>query len=145
MITVSSQGVVDTSALVREVVEALNSHDVERLVSLTAHDYEGVDVNRTLPQHGRGEARAAFMQYLAAFPDFKLVEHEIVVEASKAVVMWRGRGTHKGAIMHIPATGRTVEVMGTSTFYFEEGKIKRAVHVWDVASMLREIGLLPEL
>jgi len=27
----------------------------------------------------------------------------------------------------------------------EDGKIKRALRIWDVAGMLRSIGLLPEL
>ncbi len=145
MMTTSANTVEETALLVQAIVEALNGHDIDRLVSLTADDYEGVDVNRNIPQYGQGEARMAFEQYLAAFPDLTFVEYEVLVEANRAVLMWEGRGTHLGAIMHIPPTGRTVEVLGTSTFYCEGGKIKKAVHVWDVASMLREIGLLPEL
>lgn len=135
----------ETAALVQAVMEAMNNHDTERLMSLTSHEYEGVDVNQQLPQHGQGEARMAFELYLAAFPDLRFVEHEAIVETNRAVVMWKGQGTHLGTILHIPPTGRKVEVLGTSTFYFEDGKIKKAVHVWDVATMLREIGLLPEL
>lgn len=145
MITTPIKTTEETGQLVRAIVDALQTHDIERLISLTADDYEGVDVNRNLPQHGQGEARMAFEQYLAAFPDLTFVEHEVLIESNKAVVMWKGRGTHLGTIMHIPPTGRTVEVLGTSTFHFEGSKIKKAVHVWDVASMLREIGLLPEL
>ena len=143
MMTVSTRE--ETNQLVQAIVDALNDHDIERLLALTSHDYEGVDVNQNLPQHGQGEARMAFEHYLAAFPDLRFVEYEAVIEENRAVLMWKGRGTHLGTIMHIPPTGRTVEVMGTSTFYCEDGKIKKAVHVWDVAAMLREIGLLPEL
>jgi predicted ester cyclase len=87
----------------------------------------------------------AFEHYLAAFPDMCFIEHDSVVDENRAVVVWKGRGTHLGTIMHIPPTGRTVEVLGTSTIFFENGKIRKAIHVWDVAAMLREIGLLPEL
>ncbi|MGA7733679.1 MAG: ester cyclase [Chloroflexia bacterium] len=131
--------------LIQALVAAMNRHDIESLLALTAQDYEGVDVNQQLPQHGQGEARMAFEHYLAAFPDMCFVEHDAVIQENRAVLVWKGRGTHLGTIMHIPPTGRRVEVLGTSTFHFEDGKIKKAVHVWDVASMLREIGLLPEL
>jgi steroid delta-isomerase-like uncharacterized protein len=135
----------ETSRIVEAMVAALNSHDIERLLALTCDDYEGVDINRNLPAHGHGEARVAFENYLAAFPDLRVVEHDAVIDEDRAVLVWKGRGTHLGTIMHIPPTGRAVEVRGTSAFHFENGKIKKAVHVWDVAAMLRELGLLPEL
>ncbi len=142
---ISTSNKEETAELVQAMVDALNSHDIERMLSLTSHDYEGVDVNRNLPQHGQGEARMAFEQYLAAFPDMYLLEHEAVIEENRAVLTWIARGTHLGMIMHIPATGKAVTVRGCSTLYIEGGKIKKAIHVWDVAAMLREIGLLPEL
>ena len=135
----------ETGRSIESILAAMNSHDVEKLLSLTAHDYEGVDVNQLLPQHGHGEARMAFENYLLAFPDMHFVEHDALIDEERAVVVWKARGTHLGTIMHIPPTGRTIEVMGTSMFHFEEGKVKKAIHVWDVAAMLREIGLLPEL
>jgi steroid delta-isomerase-like uncharacterized protein len=143
MITTSNKE--DIGQLVQTLVAAMNRHDIDSLLALTAQDYEGVDVNQQLPQQGQGEARMAFEHYLAAFPDMRFVEHDAVIQEDRAVLMWKGQGTHLGTIMHIPPTGRRVEVLGTSTFHFEGGKIKKAVHVWDVASMLREIGLLPEL
>lgn len=145
MMSISTTEKEETGKIIRDFVRALNSHDIEHLLTLTSQEYEGVDVNRNLPQHGHGEAKMAFEQYLAAFPDLCFTEYDVVVEENRAVLMWRGRGTHLGTIMHIPPTGRVVEVLGTSTFYFENGKIRKAVHVWDVASMLRDLGLLPEL
>jgi len=47
--------------------------------------------------------------------------------------------------MNIPPTGRAVAVRGTSVLTVEDGKIKRAFRIWDVAGLLRSIGLLPEL
>jgi steroid delta-isomerase-like uncharacterized protein len=135
----------DVSRLVREMVDALNSHDVERLMSITSSDYEGVDVNQALPQLGKAEARLAVQSYFAAFPDLAIVEYETIIQGSRAVLVWKACGTHKGVIMHIPPTGRRVAVRGTSTLHIQDGAIKKAVHVWDVAAMLREIGLLPEL
>jgi hypothetical protein len=47
--------------------------------------------------------------------------------------------------MNIPPTGRNVEVLGTSVLTVGDGKIARGLYIWDVAGLLRSIGLLPEL
>jgi hypothetical protein len=47
--------------------------------------------------------------------------------------------------MRIPPTGRSIAVRGTSVLTVESGKIIRGLYVWDVAGLLRSIGLLPEL
>jgi steroid delta-isomerase-like uncharacterized protein len=135
----------NVSRLVDEMMAALNSHDVERLVSLFTTDYEGIDVNQALPQRGRGEARMSLENYFAAFPDLRMVEHETVISSDRAAVCWKARGTHSGSIMHIPPTGKEVEVRGATLLYIDGTQINRAVSIWDVAAMLREIGLLPEL
>jgi len=36
-------------------------------------------------------------------------------------------------------------VRGASLLTFRKGRLRRAVDIWDVAGLLREIGLLPEL
>lgn len=47
--------------------------------------------------------------------------------------------------MHIPPTDRTIEVLGTTFLTIAHGKITREMHIWDVAGLLRDIGLLPDL
>jgi hypothetical protein len=47
--------------------------------------------------------------------------------------------------MHIPPTGRFATVRGVSILTFMDGKIYRGQYMWDVAGLLRAIGLLPEL
>ena len=63
----------------------------------------------------------------------------------RVVVVWTARGTHLGALMNIPASGRMVTVRGVSAFRLRDGQITQAEYIWDVAGMLRDIGLLPEL
>ena len=47
--------------------------------------------------------------------------------------------------MNIPPTGHKVEVRGVSMIGIENGLIVRAQYIWDLAGMLRHMGLLPEL
>jgi steroid delta-isomerase-like uncharacterized protein len=133
------------SGIVAGIVEAVNSHDVSRMTSICAADYEGIDVSHALPQRGRDEARLAVEEYLKAFPDLQVVEHECLVQGDRAAFVWVARGTHRGVFMHIPPTGKEVIVRGSSLLHFQGGEVRKAFHIWDVAAMLREIGLLPEL
>ena len=84
-------------------------------------------------------------RYLRAFPDLRFVEEEIVVQDNRAVLVWTAHGTHGGKLMRIPPTGRKIAVRGTSVLTVEDGKVTRGLYVWDVAGLLRTIGLLPEL
>ena len=67
------------------------------------------------------------------------------MQGERAVLIWTAEGTHLGALMNIPASGRMVTVRGVATFTLQNGAISRATYIWDVAGLLRGIGLLPEL
>ncbi len=123
---------------------AWNEHDLAGLSALYASDYEGEDVASAGPNVGQRGVSTAIARYLDAFPDLHF-SAETVIEGNRAAVVWQATGTHSGVFMHIPPTGRKVSVRGTAYLTIEGGKITRGVHVWDVAGLLRGMGLLPEL
>ena len=69
----------------------------------------------------------------------------MVAEENRIAISWLAEGTHQGQIMHIPPTGHKVEVKGMSVIDVEDGLIVRGQYIWDLAGMLRHMGLLPEL
>lgn len=131
--------------LVRNLIEALNTHDLDVVASFYASDYSGSDVARAKTQQGRASLRQDLADCLSAFPDLCLREVETVGRDGRVAVHWIARGTHQGTLMRIPPTGRTVSFCGSSFLTVKNGEIQRAITVWDVAGMLRAIGLLPEL
>jgi steroid delta-isomerase-like uncharacterized protein len=131
--------------LVRELLEAWNTHDPELIQSFYAPEYEGVDVGEAAPRRGPHDVAQTVERYLRAFPDLCFVEDDVVVQGDRAVLVWTARGTHGGQLMRIPPTGREISVRGTSVFTIRDGKITSGLHVWDVAGLLRSIGLLPDL
>jgi steroid delta-isomerase-like uncharacterized protein len=135
----------ETARLVRELLEAWNAHDIERIKTFYAPEYEGVDVGHAEVQRGPQSVPRNVERYLRAFPDLRFVEEDIVAQGGRAVVVWKAYGTHRGRLMNIPPTGRNVVVRGTSVLTVEDGKIVRGLYVWDVAGLLRSIGLLPDL
>jgi steroid delta-isomerase-like uncharacterized protein len=135
----------DPGNLVRQLVEAWNAHDVESVVALYADDFVGVDVAEREPQRGPSSMRASYEQYVQAFPDLVLTLHETIVQDDRVAVVWTVRGTHNGSILRIPATARAVEVRGMSAFTVRDGKFVAATSIWDLAGLLRSLGLLPDL
>jgi steroid delta-isomerase-like uncharacterized protein len=131
--------------LMNELIAAWNSHDIDRALKFYATDYAGEDVGRTQHHQGHAGARDFIGEYLKAFPDIELAADEIIEEGARAALMWTARGTHRGAIMNIPPTNRPVNIRGVSLFTIQGNKVHRATYIWDVAGLLRNIGLLPDL
>lgn len=52
-------------------------------------------------------------------------------------------GTHDGAFLGIPASGKPVKVAASIVYEFANGEIVRESAYWDVATMLVQMGVLP--
>jgi steroid delta-isomerase-like uncharacterized protein len=86
---------------------------------------------------GRGAERA--------LPDVRFTIDDLVLEGERAVILWTARGTHRGSLMNIPPSNQAVAVRGVSALTLRDGKIIRGLYIWDVARLLRNIGLSAEL
>ncbi len=135
----------DKTRLAADLFAAWNAHDPNRVAEFYAPDYEGTDVSQAGPQRGRQGIRQAVESYLRAFPDLQIKVEQTIWQDDQIAVAWTARGTHQGPIMNIPPTGRAAMIQGVSMFTLAGGQIVRALNVWDVAGLLRSIGLLPEL
>jgi steroid delta-isomerase-like uncharacterized protein len=134
-----------TRQFIDDLLSAWNSHNVERAAELYALDYEGVDVSQSAPHHGHAGVRQMLTTYLSAFPDLQFTNESTVVEDNRAVLIWIANGTHRGRLMNIPPSEHKIQVRGVSVLTLENSRITRALYIWDVAGLLRDIGLLPEL
>lgn len=131
--------------LIENMMGMWNAPDAESAREIYTQDYQGVDVtDRTRVEGPEGVTRQ-LERYYRAFPDLVFATEQTILEQDRAALYWRATGTHAGTLLNIPPTGRRVQVNGVSLLYIVNGKIARGVHLWDLASLLREIGLLPEL
>jgi steroid delta-isomerase-like uncharacterized protein len=135
----------DTKDLVSGLLEAWNAHDPEQVERYYTPDCEEVDVAAHEPQRGSATIRKLMKYYMRAFPDVEILMDELVINGAQAALVWTLRGTHRGRFMNIPPTGRRVNVRGTTVMTICDGRIHRVVRIWDVAGLLRGIGLLPDL
>ncbi|MEO8612916.1 MAG: ester cyclase [Chloroflexota bacterium] len=127
------------------VLDAWNAHDVDHLVEFFSPDYIGYDVAQSAPVCGLEGISISFMRYLYAFPDIHFTPDQIVIEDDQVTMAWTACGTHQGKFMHIPPTNRYLTIKGVSILTFSGNKIVRGQYIWDVAGLLRGLGLLPEL
>ena len=125
--------------------EAWNSHDIEKVLSFYSAKYIGDDVGQVSLLRGRESLRAMLEHYWSAFPDLRFKVVDTLVEGDQLVIVWVGEGTHQGTIMNIPPTGHRVEARGVSILEVQAGLVVGGQYVWDLAGMLRHMGLLPEL
>ena len=125
--------------------EAWNTHDIENVLRFYAPDYVGEDVGQAFPLRGREGMRTMLEIYWRAFPDLKFKIISTLGEDNRIAILWIGEGTHQGTFMNIPPTAHKVQVRGVSIIEVEDGLIVRGQYVWDMAGMLRHMGLLPEL
>jgi steroid delta-isomerase-like uncharacterized protein len=135
----------DPIHLVPQLLDAWNSHDIERIVAFYAPDYQGVSVAEAAPHAGPAGVRAFFGRYYQAIPDLHFVTDELVIQNDQLAWFWTAHGTHQGHLMNIPPTGRAVKVHGSSLLTVRDGQVIRGFYLWDVAGLLRAFGLLPDL
>ncbi len=124
---------------------AWNDRDANRVAEFYAPDYTGIDVAQSNPHHGPQGARQTLARYVRAFPDLRFRSERVIADGACIAVAWVARGTHRGPLMNIPPTGRTFAVRGVSMLTLQNGKVVKGLHIWDVAGLLRALGLLPDL
>jgi steroid delta-isomerase-like uncharacterized protein len=80
--------------------------------------------------------------YRAAFPDNKSVVEDQIAEGDKVVTRWTARGTHRGDLNGIAATGTAMETSGVTIERIADDRI---VEVWvakDDLGMLQQLGVV---
>lgn len=125
--------------------QAWNSHDIEKVLSFYSPDYIADDIGLASVMRGYVGLREILQTYWRAFPDLEIAVTDMVIEGSRVATAWVAAGTHEGTIMNIPPTGHRVQVRGVSIIDVADGLIVRGQYIWDLAGMLRNMGLLPEL
>ena len=106
--------------------------------SYTYHDPNSPD----FPQGPQGY-RARILFYEKAFPDMHFDVEDVIAEGDRAVIRWQASAIHRGDLLGIPATGRSISGPGMNIMRFENGKIVEEWCVWDALGVLRQIGALP--
>ena len=132
--------------LVHAWIEALNRHDPQGVLDAYIEDAVSRDMGRDMALLGREAIVESLATYVAAFPDIRWTISRLGIDTETLTVYmeWHAFGTHLGPYHGVPATGRQIEVDGCHAFTMSpEGRILSDKGYWDVASLLRQIGVTP--
>jgi steroid delta-isomerase-like uncharacterized protein len=119
-----------------------SSHDMEHLLSLFTDDCIYEDVTFGVVNHGKAELKSFADGIFAAFPDFRIEPKSRFVAGGWAGMEWVITGTHKGDLPGMAATNKQFAIRGATVLELESDKIRRCSDYWDLASFLRQIGLM---
>lgn len=89
------------------------------------------------------EDRAAAREERKAAPDMRMKINAIIAERDLVLVYWTASGTNTHEGMGFPATGKSFTEPGMTLFRFKAGKMIEEWGVWDMGSIMQQLGLLP--
>jgi predicted ester cyclase len=135
----------ENKALVRRYIEAVDSND--------SSDWSLIDdfltedfVAHNPPFPGMPCDREGMKRAAEFFRQATPGTHEVgmqVAEGDLVVSRIQGRGTHKGELMGVAATGKHVETDGFVVHRIRDDKIAEYWSIVDSAHMLVQLGVLP--
>jgi steroid delta-isomerase-like uncharacterized protein len=128
-------------AAVRDCFEQASQGNFDALHAIVSPDYV------IHPEEARGPQGLAEMVqvYRDALSGLNVTIEQQFTEGDYVATRTTIRGRHDGDLMGAPATGRDVEFGGLTISRCRDGKIEEEWELVDVTTLLRQVGVLPEL
>lgn len=137
----------DKVSIARQSYESWNERDFDAFSEVIA---DGVLIVAGSGEQfeGRQGGRQFAEMWANAFPDGRIEVDNIVDGGDQVVVEFTGRGTQTGTLAgpmgEIPATNRPVTLKLCDVWRFEAGVAKSVTTYFDTASLMTQLGLMPE-
>jgi len=101
-------------------------------------------VLHTVPEiKGKAKAKAYYENFVLGFSERQFIVKEIFADGDKLVKYWQFKGKHTGPFFGIPATGKTVDVVGCTIAKMKDGKIAEEQDFMDNLEFMQQLGLIP--
>ncbi|QYN38804.1 ester cyclase [Pseudonocardia sp. DSM 110487] len=136
----------DNKAMLRRLNEAINSGDTE-VISATIDEVFHPDVLIRTPLKVNASGTELMKQLwavlLRAFPDLHVEVEDVIAEGDKVVSRNTVNGTHQGEYMGVAPTGKSITWNEIFIGRIVDGRVAETWGVVDVASQMRQLGLVP--
>ncbi len=118
----------------------------DRQIDLINEDYFDKDVAALATSGGDiiglENFKNYYNNYLTGFSDAEFTIVDIFGQDDKMVKHWNFKGTHDGDFFGVPATGKSVDISGTTLIKMKDGKIAAEQDYMDFLSFYTQLGLL---
>jgi steroid delta-isomerase-like uncharacterized protein len=131
----------DAKKVSRRIFEEVwNGKNIAAINELMATDYVHHDPQSPQFSGGREGYKQLVEYYLKAFPDSHFTIDQEIQEGNTAVTRWTVRGTHRGDLPTMPATGKTFSVTGITVGRLQDGKFVESWNNWDALGLMQQLG-----
>ena len=103
-------------------------------------------IDHSLPPGAPGGiegVRLTIGMFVTAFPDLNLTLEDVIAESDRVVVRWTMRGTHQGASLGMPPTGKQFTLPGISLIRLDGSIAAETWAIFDQMVLLQQLGLAP--
>jgi len=122
--------------------EVINGRNLDLIDELLSDDFVEHEEFPGIPPTREG-VRQTFSMFYAAFPDIHFRVDDMLAEADLVAARVTVTGTHEGAFMGIPATGRSVEIAVMDMVGYRDGKATAHWGLSDMVTLLQQLGVMP--
>src|SRR5882724_7036726 len=119
-------------------IAAWNSHSPDKMLPLFTDDVVYEDVAFGEVSHGDAELRKFAASEFEGVPDLELKLLRADIHGGHGTIEWMFSGTDKDVFK----TGKKFSVRGVSVIDMRDGKISRNLDFYDVATIMRQVGVL---
>ena len=135
----NSRAEADNTAVAQAWIDAWNSHNPDNVVALFTDDAVIEDVTLGAVSQGLVEIRDFAMGVFTTFPDIHFDLVDSTLKGGHGTIEWVFSGTDTGGF---GGTGKRFSVRGVTVMDVHGTKLSRETEYWDLATVLKEIGLL---
>ena len=130
-------------AVMRRFVEFINTADPALAAEIIAADAIFHVPGQPEPLRGPAGYLAIVGMLRSGFPDIRWTADETIVEGERVAVRYTMRGTHRGAFMGVPPTGRSIAVPSMAFYRLANGRIVGEHGLPDMLGLMQQIGAVP--
>jgi len=133
------------SVIVDMFERAWNVGDFDVIDEVIADDFRDYPPKRffTTPLQGKESLYDAVKGFRDGSSDFHFEVLRIVAEGDHVTYLGRATGTHDGVFFGVPPSGKKFDVLGINEFHVVDGKITERWGVFDVMTMMMQLGMIP--
>jgi predicted ester cyclase len=131
--------------MARQFVEEIIVGDgLDKLKDYLTDDYVDHSLPPGVPAGAEGLKQLIGM-FKGASPDLKVTYEDMIAEGDKVVMRVTNTGTHKGEMMGIPASGKSVNFSEIHIMRVAGGKFAEHWGLEDNMALMQQIGAMPEM
>jgi steroid delta-isomerase-like uncharacterized protein len=122
--------------------EVWNDGNMQTIHELFAPDGVGIGEHEDgIPLRGPADFVPFAERIRGAFPDIHIVVEDAFGADDKVAVRWSATMTHRGDHLGMPASGKRVQITGTTIVRIRDRQIIEGWDNWDQLGMLKQIGV----